>query len=298
VPDDAYEDGRTAEAAVAALRDAANRDGPFFFMVGFHKPHSPFNAPARDWARHPPASVPLSPVPDPPHDAPLDHVFHPSRYLRSFADFPAEDPIPDNVARTTRRAYLACVSYVDRLTGKLLAALEETGQRENTLVVFTSDHGYHLGDHGLWSKHTTFEIATRVPLLVAGPDVPAGVSTGALVELLDLYPTLAEHCGLPLPDHLDGTGFAPVLTDPDAPARRAAFSEYTRRGARGLSLRGPRYRYTEWRDRRSGEVVARELYDHREDPLETRNLAGDESLAGERSRLAAWLERRMTTMER
>ncbi|MDF1859559.1 MAG: sulfatase [Verrucomicrobiales bacterium] len=294
VPDEAYKDGLTARAAITEIQKRSREEKPFFLMVGFHKPHSPFNAPKRDWDLYDRENVPLSPIPNLPKGAPLKHSFHESRYIRSFTDFPDAGPIPDDVARETRHAYLACVSYIDRLTGQILAALEETGQRENTLIVFTSDHGYHLGDHALWSKHTTFEIATRVPLLMAGPGIEAGSTTESLVELVDLFPTLAEKADLALPSHLDGKSFATVLSDPLLTIRESAFSEFSRGGARGCSIRTKRFRYTEWRNLKNKKVTARELYDHETDPMETANVVMEGTYKSDRSRLSALLRGRLS----
>lgn len=297
VTDEVYEDGLTTNAAITALHRLANAGKPFFLLVGFHKPHSPFVAPRRDWDLYERERIPLPFPSAPPRNAPEKFVFHPSRYLRSFGGFPDEGPVPEDTARTVRHAYFACISYVDRLTGKILAALEESGQRENTLVVFTSDHGYHLGDHGLWSKHTTFEIATRVPLLIAGPGVARDRSSEALVELVDLFPTLSEFAALPAPDHLQGRSFASVLSDPDAETREAAFSEFTRNGARGVSIRSSRFRYTEWRSAKDGTVLARELYDHETDPRESVNAIGDPTLKSLRERAEELLEDRLSEID-
>ncbi|MEM6915547.1 MAG: sulfatase [Verrucomicrobiota bacterium] len=294
VEDTAYEDGVTTEKAIEEIHRQSERESPFFLMVGFHKPHSPFNAPKRDWDLYADIEIPLSPFPKQPQGAPLKHTYHSSSYLRSFSGFPTEGEIPEEEARKTRHAYLACVSYIDRLTGKLIEALEESGQRENTIIVFTSDHGYHLGDHGLWSKHTTFELATRVPLLFAGPGIARDASTPALVELVDLFPTLSELAGLALPAHLDGRSFAPVLENPNLPARKAAFSEFSRAGGRGLSLRTDRYRYTEWRHTKSGAVLARELYDFSESPVETVNLAENSEQSKIVRKLSDALEKRLS----
>jgi len=275
VPDTAYEDGVITEKSIKELRLRADDEKPFFLMVGFHKPHSPFNAPKRDWDLYADLDIPLSPFPQQPVGAPQKHTFHPSNYLRSFANFPAEGKIPDEAARRTRHAYLACVSYIDRLTGKLLAALNETDERENTIIVFTSDHGYHLGDQALWSKHSTFELATRVPLIMAGPGIVAEKSTSSLVELVDLFPTLSELAQLEAPLHLEGISFARVLSDPNQEPRDTAFSEFSRGGARGFSIRTTSHRYTEWRDLKTGQVIERELYDLSSSPVEDINLSAD-----------------------
>lgn len=293
VPDEAYEDGMTTQAAIQVLEELAESEKPFFLMVGFHKPHSPFVAPQRDWDLYDPDSI-ADPFPKgPAKGAPEKFVFHPSRYLRSFGGFPDSGPISEQDARTVRHAYLSCVSYIDRLTGEIIKTLEASGQRERTLIVFTSDHGYHLGEHGLWSKHTTYETATRVPLIFSGPGVAKGHSTQGLVELLDLFPTLAEIAELPLPKHLEGKSFAPTLANPREKARKAAFSEFSRGGARGLSIRSANYRYTEWRSLKNGELQARELYDHGFDPAETRNVAEETRYAPVITEMAALLKERL-----
>jgi arylsulfatase A-like enzyme len=280
VEDNGYEDGLTAEAARTAIREAADRDAPFFMMVGFHKPHTPFNAPKKYWDMYERVSIPLANFPDPPQNANERYAVHNSNYVRSFKDIPPTGKLPDELAREIRHAYYACISFVDALVGSLLDELDATGQRDNTIIVFTSDHGYQLGDHSLWSKHTNFELATRVPLFVS---VPGASSTGqfsdSLVELVDLYPTLAELCGLEFPGHLEGQSFGHVVFAPDAQARTEAYSEFSRNGARGRSIRTDRFRYIEWRDQKSGEVVARELYDHSNDPGENVNVAGEAEFA-------------------
>lgn len=293
VDDEAYEDGLTTAKAVEELQRRAKRETPFFLIVGFHKPHSPFNAPKRDWDLYPDVDIPLSPFPAHPKGAPQKHTHHPSNYLRSFAEFPASGEIPDDEARQTRHAYLACVSYIDRLTGKLLDALDQSGLRENTIIVFTSDHGYHLGDQALWSKHSTFELATRVPLIFSGPDIAKGETTMALVELVDLFPTLLDCANLEVPVHLEGVTFSHLLTDSNKEGRKAAFSEYSRGGARGLSIRSRDYRYTEWRDLNNGRTVEREFYDLRKQSVETRNLSGDRAFSDLMEKHAELLKARL-----
>ena len=280
VEDEAYEDGLTSAAAREAIREAANRNDPFFMMVGFHKPHTPFNAPKQYWDLYDRNRIPLAEYPNPPIDVPEKYSIHPWRYFRSFKDMPEEGSMPDGLAREIKHAYYACISYVDALVGGLLEELEATGQRDNTIIVFTSDHGYQLGDHSLWSKHTNFELATRVPLFVSLPNsMSKGNSTEALVELVDLFPTLAEWCGLPQPDHLEGKSFVSVLREPSTTTRINAYSEFSRNGARGRSIRTDRFRYVEWRDQKSDTAAARELYDHMNDPGENVNVAGRREFA-------------------
>ncbi|MDA0347067.1 MAG: sulfatase [Verrucomicrobia bacterium] len=293
VKDDAYEDGLTAKAAREAIRDAAVRDEPFFMMVGFHKPHTPFNAPKKYWDLYDRESIPLAEFLNPPQNVNKLFAVHNSDYVRSFQDIPESGLFPDKLAREIKHAYYACISYVDALVGSVLAELEATGQRDNTIIVFTSDHGYQLGDHSLWSKHTNFELATRVPLLVSLPGAPLnGKSTDGLVELVDLFPTLATLCGLPLPEHLEGKDFGRLLFEPGSEGRSEAYSEFARNGAVGRSIRTDRFRYIEWREQKSGEVVARELYDHRNDPGENVNIAGDPGYAKAVSELSKQLSLR------
>ncbi|HRH96154.1 MAG TPA: sulfatase-like hydrolase/transferase [Prosthecobacter sp.] len=172
------------------------------------------------------------------------------------------------------RGYRACVSFMDAQLGRVLAELDRLGLRENTLIVLWGDHGYHLGENGLFTKMTNFEHGTRVPLLVSHPGMKtAGQRTRALVELVDLYPTLAQLCDLPLPRHLEGTSFAPLLEKPDQPWKKAAFSQYLRPGKppiMGRSIRTDQWRYTEWRDPKQ-KLVGTELYD----ATESKNLAAE-----------------------
>jgi arylsulfatase A-like enzyme len=160
--------------------------------------------------------------------------------------------------------------------GRVIAELDRLGLRENTIIVAWGDHGWHLGDQGLWCKHTNFEVAARAALMISAPGMKtAGAKTEALTELVDVYPTLCELAGLPRPDGLEGASFAPLLADPQRPWKSAAFSQYPRqKEIMGYSMRTDRYRYTEWRMRDGSKVVARELYDHETDPHETVNLAG------------------------
>ena len=272
-------DGRTALRVVELLRD--HRAGPFFIAAGFHKPHLPWVAPAGDFRRHPIAAVT-------PPDAPADD--------RDDIPPPALSGYPDDAqytgdqVRQAIAAYHATVTMVDRYVGLLLDALRELGLDESTVVVFTSDHGFHLGEHGgLWRKHTQFEESTRVPLIVRGPGARVGAGTEALVELVDLYPTLVDLAGIPPPGGLEGTSFRPVLLDPARPWKNAVFSE-ARRSAHGSSIRTARYRYTEWAPLSGEGPVQRELYDLETDPREFDNLAADPAYETLREDLATRLE--------
>jgi arylsulfatase A-like enzyme len=275
VDDDAYIDGTIADQAIKTIRKAGELDQPFMLMIGFHKPHSPFNAPKKYWDLYSRETIQLAPNPFPPTDAP-PFALNDWRYLRGFKDMPKEGLMPDDLARQVKHAYYACISYIDAQVGKLLSELKSIGATDNTIVVIWSDHGYQLGEHGMWCKHTNFETSTKVPLIIADPrSEAAGGAIDARVELVDLFPTLADLCGLPKPDHLEGESFATLVSDPDAwnGQDTAAFSQFHRGGNRGLSIRTGRFRYTEWRAMKSGKLSARELYDHENDPLENTNVA-------------------------
>jgi len=224
VPDHAYADGRSADAAVVTLRRL--KDRPFFLAVGFLKPHLPFVAPKRYWDMYERAEIPLAENPLAPKDAPAVSL-HSSFELRTRVGIPKSGPIEESLARELIHGYLACASYVDAQIGKVLAELDRLGLADNTIVMLWGDHGWHLGDHGIWGKATNYEIATRVPLVVSVPgQATRGRSSDALVELVDMYPTLCELAGLPVPDHLEGTSFAPLVADPGRPWKTAAWSQF------------------------------------------------------------------------
>lgn len=223
LPDNMYEDGYFADQAVETLRNL--KDSPFFLAVGFKKPHLPFNAPKKYWDLYNPADINLADNPFAPRDAPSMGL-HESFELRTRKDIPKAGDIGDEQARKLIHGYLACVSYIDAQIGMLLDKLDRLGLRANTIIMLWGDHGWHLGEHGIWGKATNYEIATRVPLIVSAPGMSRNTDSDALVELVDMYPTLSDLAGLPLPDHLDGKSFAPVLKDPNRPWKKAAYSQF------------------------------------------------------------------------
>ena len=283
VPDDAYFDGRIASLAIEALRERKAAGKPFFLAVGFWKPHSPFNAPKKYWDAYDRAKLSRPPNPDWPKDAPRI-AWHNSREILGSAHPRTLRP---EAVMEIRHGYLAAISYFDAQVGRLLVELDDLGLRENTVVVFWSDHGYHLGEQSLWAKTSNFELDARVPLIIAAPEMTKpGVATNALVELLDLYPTLAALCGLPKPQGVEGASLVSVVNDPNASVKEAAFTQHPRPSyfpeapeVMGRSVRTARYRYTEWRDFRTSQLVASELYDHEVDPLETVNRVADPATA-------------------
>jgi iduronate 2-sulfatase len=276
VADNALHDGELADLAVAALGELKESGQPFFLAVGFIKPHLPFVAPKKYWDLYDPASIPIAPNPFHPKGAPAI-ALNGIGELRSYGGVPAGPRLPDAYARQLKHGYYAAVSYMDAQVGKVLDQLDRLGLRENTIIVLWGDHGWKLGEHAAWAKHSNVEDDTRAPLLVAVPGMKqAGKSTEALVEFVDIYPTLAELAGLPLPGHLEGTSFKPLLENPRAPGKPAAFSQYPRGKLMGYSMRTDRHRFTRWVDRKDmSKVKAVELYDHRADPQENVNIAKD-----------------------
>jgi iduronate 2-sulfatase len=278
-PDSAYVDGQTADAAVEALQRL--RDRPFFLAVGMKRPHLPFSAPESYWRRHDGTGFALPADVARPFPAEELQRFA-WRYewapgvgeLRGYGDVdPQADVAPEQALRL-RHGYYASVSYVDAQVGRITDELDRLGLAAGTVIVVWSDHGFHLGENGQWGKKTNTELDLRVPLIVVAPGVtPAGARTPAMVELVDLYPTLAELAGLPAGVDLEGTSFVPVLRDPARSWKQAVFSQYLRGGVRGRAVRTTRRRYVEWTRVASGERVDIEFYDLAADPLERRNLA-------------------------
>ena len=274
VPDNFYKDGMVADLAVSALRGLSKKSEPFFFAVGFAKPHLPFVSPKKYWDVYDPAKIKLAPNPFHPKDAP-EYALTNSNELRNYVGMPAEGPINDTLARKLKHGYYAAVSYTDAQIGKVLDELERLDLRKNTIIVLWGDHGWKLGEHGEWAKHSNVENDANAPLLLAAPGLKtAGKHSNALVEFVDIYPTLAELAGLSLPSHLEGLSFKPVLENPDLKWKAAAFSQYPRKTLMGYSMRTDRYRFTVWVDRKDhSKIDAIELYDHQTDPQENTNIA-------------------------
>ncbi|MCB9873446.1 MAG: sulfatase [Planctomycetaceae bacterium] len=262
-----HTDGMLASDAEWVLeRCARDKSRPFFLAVGFYRPHTPYVAPAPYFDGYPKADMPLvqgvdEDVKDLPADALGSHKKE-------------HDDLTDDLRQQAIQAYFASISFMDAQVGRVLNKLDELGLAENTIVVFTSDHGYHLGEHGLWQKMSLFEQSARVPLIIAAPGASKNGGVAATpVGLIDLYPTLTKLCGVEAPSNLQGQDLRPILMDPSTVGRGWAISQVTRggrgKGTFGFTLRTPRWRYTEWDQGNRG----RELYDHETDPLEQTNLA-------------------------
>jgi len=275
VPDSAYQDGKIADKAIADLKRLAGEDGPFFLAAGFMKPHLPFNAPSKYWDMYRREDIDLADNPFRPKGAP-DAALHNWVELRRYYGIPEEGPLSDELAQTLVHGYYACVSYTDAQIGRVLAELDRLRLRDNTIVVLWGDHGWQLGEHGLWCKHCNFETSLHSPLIVRAPGLVGGRATDALTEFVDIYPSLCDLAGLASPSHLEGTSFVPLMQDPARQWKRAAFSRYVN----GDSIRTDRYRYTEWTEEKippgsplETRHYARMLYDHESDPNENVNIA-------------------------
>ena len=267
VPASAYFDGMIADKGISDLRRLKDVGKPFFLAVGFLKPHLPFNAPKKYWDLYKREEIDLADNPFRPKGAP-DAALHNWGELRAYEGIPKQGRLGDELARTLIHGYYACVSYTDAQIGRVLAELDRLGLRDNTIVILWGDHGWNLGEHGLWCKHCNFETSLHSPLIVRGPGVKPGTRTNALTEYVDIYPSLCELCDLPLPAQLQGKSFMPLLKDAKLPWKRAVFSRYYN----GDSVKTDRYRYTEWR-RKNGDVYARMLYDHHVDWAENVNIS-------------------------
>ncbi len=261
--DEEHTDGKVATEIIKLLEE--KQDQPFFLACGFYKPHTPYVAPAKYFALYPldKIQLPMEPA------GYLKDVPKPS--LSSTTPWPWFG-VTEPQAREVKQGYYAAISFVDAQIGRVLAALDRLKLWDNTLVVFWSDHGYHLGEHGLWMKQSLFEESARVPMIWVTPGAKGnGKASPRTVEFVDIYPTLADLCGLTPPKDLPGASLKPLLQNPTAPWSRPAFTQVQRGGFPGHSVRTERWRYTEW----DGGEKGVELYDHEVDPHEYANLARD-----------------------
>jgi len=283
VADDAHHDGKLAERAIDEIRNL-DRSKPFFLAVGFRKPHLPFTPPKKYWDLYNPSEIDTASNPFWPENH-TKYTMNNYGELRNYYGMPrGKEDVNNEQAKHLKHGYYASVSFIDAQIGKILNELDNQGLKEKTIVVIWGDHGWKLGEHRSWAKHTNFEIDAKVPLIIYAPGYDTARNhTDALVELVDVYPTLSELCGLPLPDHLEGTSFVPLLDNPDRDWKKAAFSVWVHGKYRydeeiqviGYAMKTDRYRYIEWKRTKTGEVEARELYDHDTDPQENINVVDD-----------------------
>jgi len=282
VPDNTFEDGKTADLAVKTLDSISKQSQPFFLAVGFRKPHLPWVAPKKYWDMYDPAKIDLAPNQFTPIDAPEYAVLPNDGEVRAYKGVPPSGPIPPEIQHKLKQAYFAGVSYSDAQIGRVLAELDRLNLRTNTIIVLWGDHGWKLGEHMAWGKHSNVENDVNAPLIFSVPGMKtAGSRTDALSEFVDIYPTLCDLAGIPLPGHLEGASLKPVLDDPNRQWKPAAFSQYPRTASHtgagklmGYTMRTDRYRFTVWvGDKDHSKVDATELYDHQTDPQENYNLA-------------------------
>lgn len=283
ISDTAYIDGKVLEAAVKVLNEI--KDSTFFLAVGFRRPHLPFSAPEKYWDLYSREQFSeklkdtLRPVDSP------EIAFHNSHELTGYADIPEDGNIPYQQKLELLHGYYASISYIDKQVGKLLAELERLELSDNTIIVLFSDHGFHLGDFGLWGKTTNYEASTRVPLIFSGPGIKEGLVNSSIVELIDIYPTLVDIANFDVHFTLGGKSLFPILKNKTDYLEGYALSQIGRPygdavrspkpGVIGYSIRTPEYRYTEWRSFPDMAVMERELYNMSNHHVEKQNLAGD-----------------------
>ena len=281
-PDIAYSDGQKTVVAMRMLTELARQDKPFFYSVGFQKPHLPFVAPKKYWDMYSREDIKLAyqgkgqGIPK--------HAFGNMGELYSYS-LKEDLPFSEEYQREILHGYFACVSFIDAQVGMILDKLDALGLTDNTVICLWGDHGFHLGDHGLWCKHSNFEQAVRSPLIIAASGLKAaGESSNSPVGLIDIYPTLCDLAGIEKPGHLQGKSLVPILNDARASVKPVEMAQYPRvindKYAMGYTARSERYRYTFWKmmDYKKGEldgaVVEEELYDYKNDPEEKVNYAG------------------------
>ncbi|MAS98757.1 MAG: hypothetical protein CMF29_07540, partial [Kiritimatiellaceae bacterium] len=271
-------DHDVATKAVTKLGNLKNQQ-PFFYGVGFVRPHLPFVAPDEYWNLYNPSDLVYPDRDDEPVNG-LSYSYETWNELRGYGGMPQSGPVNANQEQNLIHGYYACVSFVDDQVGRLMEALEAEGLTSNTIVVVWGDHGYHLGNHGQWCKHSNFELDARIPMIIKVPWMPGATKSDALVEALDIYPTLLDLCGVEQPSHLQGESLVPLLQDPSLVGPSEAVSQYPRnaQNVMGYSLRTDRYRYTEWVQKNTGNLLNREIYDHYLDPMEHTNIVNNANL--------------------
>ena len=305
VPDNAYQDGVNALLAKEQIIKLSKDNKPFFMAVGFSKPHLPFVAPKKYWDLYKREEMPIAPFQEHSKNGPLI-AYHQSGELRNYLDIPEFATLPADSLRIGLQlekqrelihGYHAAISYMDAQVGILLNTLEELGTLDNTIIVLWGDHGWHLGDHDLWHKHTNFEQATRAPLIIAGPGIKAG-KTSSLTEFVDVFPTICDLAGISIPKNLDGKSLKPLMLNNKTKGKEYSISQYPRKLKKlemikkgytdakmmGYSLRTDKYRYTIWMNNftskdtfNESQVYASEMYDCVKDPLEKINVVNDKN---------------------
>jgi len=298
VNDYAYKDGLIAQTAIQELQTLSKQDKPFFLAVGFLKPHLPFCAPKKYWDMYNREDIKLPYYRKLPEGSP-SYAFQDSWELKGgYTDIDRRKPIPEAKQKELIHGYMACVTYIDKLVGEVIDELKATDQYENTIIVLWGDHGWHLGDHGMFCKHTNYEQATRSPLIFSGASIKAkDIDCSSPTEFVDIFPTLCDLAGLKKPAHLDGTSLLPILDGKKTAVKDFAVSQFARntngKSLMGYTYRDNRYRYTAWvkknfkNGEKTGPIVAEEFFDYETDPQETKNLINEPEYKKEIKRLRA-----------
>lgn len=286
VKDDAYYDGKTALKSIEDLKKLKEAGTPFFLAVGFVKPHLPFNAPKKYWDLYKESEIALPKNTSFPKSAP-EIANHSWGELRYYKDIPKKGQVSDVVAKKLIHGYYASVSYMDAQVGKVLKELKDLGLKDNTVVVLVGDHGWSLMEHGLWVKHSNFEVALQVPLLISAPNIPKDKRSNSIAELVDLYPTICELANIPIPPHVDGGSLVEALQTPSKIFKNTALARWQK----GETLIADHLFYTEWQ--RKDKTIARMLYDHNTDSDESINLAIEASFSETVDSLSTILNNRL-----
>jgi arylsulfatase A-like enzyme/GH35 family endo-1,4-beta-xylanase len=283
ISDEGYFDGAIALKAVSQINELAEGDDPFFLAVGFQKPHLPFVAPKKYWDLYNRESIELASYQKWARGT-VKLSYNNNGEMSSYTDIP--DSFEENGLINTEKqkelihGYYACVSYIDAQVGKILDAVKKNNLLENTTIILWGDHGWHLGDHGQWAKHSNFEQATRSPLIIVDSKTKKNNFNSSPTEFIDVFPTLVELSGLKTPDNLQGKSLVPILNGKSKKVKDYAVSQYPRGKAMGYALRDGRYRYVAWYKNRNSikeqDIIIKELYDYKNDPEETVNIVGIE----------------------
>ena len=299
VEDDYYVDGKVCNTAIDTLKNYAKSGEKFFLAIGFRKPHLPFSAPKKYWDLYDRKTIKTPINSKYPKNAP-EIATRSWLELEGYSDIKKNKVISDQKVRELRHGYYACVSYIDALIGKILLTLKETSLDGNTIICLWGDHGFHLGEQGLWTKANNYELSTRVPLIISIPDQKLkNRKTDALVELIDIYPTLCSACNVPTPKEVEGKSLISIINDPSSSFKKAAYSQFPRHRKNnrhsnngdimGYSVRTETHRYTEWRENDTGKIINSELYNYLKDPLEMRNTASSKESQSEIAELSKLL---------
>jgi iduronate 2-sulfatase len=296
VSDTTYQDGKAALIGIKLLKQLKATGKPFFLSIGFIKPHLPFVAPKKYWDLYKRDQFQIAPFQHKATGSP-DLAYHVSGELKSYTDIPQFDSyseneldhLPADKQKELLHGYYAATSYMDAQLVKVLDELDRLGLADNTIVVLWGDHGWHLGDHGLWNKHTDFEQATHATFLMRVKGLPENIKPKTQCEFVDIFPTLCELTNIPTPKYLDGVSLIPAIKDQNKELREYSFSQYPRKNAMGYTIRTKRFRYTEWigdyysaeKPYSQAKILASEMYDYKKDPLETKSVIGDPSYVKE-----------------